>query len=451
MTKYYNCEFLSDVVLQASANTQGNVLLSDFIPGSNFLGMVAANGGYESFGEDAFDVFHSGAVKFGDGHLVISGDRSHKIPLCFFDLKVGEGIFNRLFLEEEEEERLRHEHKQLKQIRTGYMNRKSEYAKPLYTYAQKSKHNREYRRSDDGGMYGYSALRRGSNWIFPVTYSDEKYIAGVEEKLFAASRLGKSKSAQYGKIKITPLQDEVLQEHFEPTDNMTYLYADARLALIDGNGMPTYLPTIENLGLKSGCINWEKTQIRTVAYQPYNYVRKTKEYTRVALGKGSVIAIEGLDSNEKIPEYMGAYTHEGFGRILVNPKFLEARYPKLEKVESITAESKVCDHELVAYLKKKVQKEEDTFAVASSVEQAIPMFKGPSPSQWGQIRIMATTSKTKEELMEKITDFIGSGKSKKQWEGIEEKLLAYIQNHPHPIAFTKLLSMMMPKQTRGGK
>ena len=41
----FQVEFLSDIILQASSNTQGNIEQLDFIPGSNFLGMVAKDYG----------------------------------------------------------------------------------------------------------------------------------------------------------------------------------------------------------------------------------------------------------------------------------------------------------------------------------------------------------------------------------------------------------------------
>ena len=88
ITKYYNCKFLTDIVLPASSNTQGNVALSDFVSGSNFLGMVAT--AYDEFGSDAFEVFHSGGVQFGDAHIAIEGEQTYKIPLAFHSLKVAD-------------------------------------------------------------------------------------------------------------------------------------------------------------------------------------------------------------------------------------------------------------------------------------------------------------------------------------------------------------------------
>ena len=448
--KYYQCEFLSDVILQSSSNTQGNVELSDFIAGSNFLGMVAANGGYDDFGSDAFEVFHSGSVCFGDGHLMLDGKMSYKIPLSYFNLKVGDGNYNRIHLSEEEEKSLRDEKKQLKQRRTGYMDVEAEhFVDPSYRYSQKSAYDRVLRKSKETKMFGYSALEKGTKWAFKVTYSQNKYIEEVEAKLFAATRLGKSKSAEYGQISITALELSLDENGTEPHDNLTYIYANSRLALINDDGMPTLIPSIENLGLKSGNIVWEKTQIKTLSYNPYNYKRETKEYLRSVLAKGSVIVLEGVDDSS-IATKVGVYNSEGFGDILVNPSFLMIKEPKLATYTQTTTlvDASAYNEAVISFLEKKVQDEEDKFDVAASVRDIMSKLVGPSRSQWGQIRTLASTAETKESLMKEIKTFIEKGVSKKQWreKKIDEKLLEAIDSSSSPMAFTKLLAMMMPKQ-----
>jgi hypothetical protein len=77
----FQVEFLSDIVLPASSNTEGNIEHLDFIPGSNFLGMVARS--YIDF-NDSFNVFHSGKVRFGDATLLHEGRATYKMPLSFF-------------------------------------------------------------------------------------------------------------------------------------------------------------------------------------------------------------------------------------------------------------------------------------------------------------------------------------------------------------------------------
>ena len=83
----FEVEFLSDIVLQGSSNSEGNVEALDFIPGSNFLGMVAGAGNYENF-EKPFDIFHSGKVRFGDAHILNEGQTTYKMPLSFFHKKL---------------------------------------------------------------------------------------------------------------------------------------------------------------------------------------------------------------------------------------------------------------------------------------------------------------------------------------------------------------------------
>ena len=78
----FTCEFKSDIVLHSSSNTEGKIDVFDYIAGSNFLGMVAKE--YPSFGSDAFEVFHSGAVRFGDGHIMINGKKSFQVPFAWF-------------------------------------------------------------------------------------------------------------------------------------------------------------------------------------------------------------------------------------------------------------------------------------------------------------------------------------------------------------------------------
>jgi len=450
-TKYYRCEFLSDIVLPASSNTQGNIRLSDFIAGSNFLGMVASNNGYESFKEEAFDVFHSGAVRFFDAHVEIDSKLSYKIPLSFHALKIGDKNFNRLHLDDADETRLRTNQEQLKQHRVGFINEDYSYNIPSYNYTQKSSYDQALRRSKDEGMFGYSALKKGTHWIFKVSYKDDKYIHKVEQRLLGDKKLGKSKSAQYGKVNIVNADNFDSIKTFTPEDNLSYIYLNSRAVLVDKSGNFTTLPSIENLGLSSGEIVWEKTYIKTSSYHPYNSARETKEYTRVCISKGSVITIKNLSQT---PENgIGAFLSEGFGDILINPKFLESKSPQLRKYDVYrpSIASSNYDKNLIGFLEKKADNDNDTLEVSSHVQKVYKTFIQASKSQWGQIRVFATTAKDSNDLVSKITEYIEKGSSKKQWEGISDKLIKEIHASKKPLEFTKLLAMIVSKHTKGSK
>jgi len=449
MIKYYKCTFLSEVILQASSNTQGNVVLADFIAGSNFLGMVARD--YDYFQVDAFKVFHSGDVRFGDGHILVDGKVSYKTPLCYFNLKnEPKEFFNRLHLSDEEEQKLRDEQKQLKQIRSAFMNSEGKYLKPSYNYAQKSKYSRKYRRSEDEGMFGYSALEKGTEWVFKVDYRDEKFIADVEERLIGRRRLGKSKSAQYGQVEIEPMKNPLSLGTFTPNDNLTYVYFNSRVALVDKEGNPQLTPSIENLGLDSGKIDWGKTQLQHSSYNPYNYTRRTKEYTRVVLNKGTVIVIEGLKDKEPLLNGVGVYLNEGFGEVIVNPKFLEPENPTFEEfIEEIVKpkNKEPLDENLLKFLRLKEEQEEDKFAVATEVQNVYKKLLGASKSQWGEIRSIATMASSKEELISEIEKYIENGVAKQQWEDVG--LIEAINGSSQALAFTRLLAKMCREHTKG--
>ena len=447
IVNYYNCEFLSDIVLPSSSNTSGNITLSDFIPGSNFLGIVAKD--YDKF-EDSFTVFHSGDICFGDASLVVDSKISYKIPLSYHKLKIGDGFYNRLHLTSDEEKALREEQKQLKQIRSGFLNEDLSYDTPSYNYSQKSSYDKTLRRSKDEGMYGYSALKSGTNWIFSISYQDERYISQIEQTLLGKQKLGKSKSAQYGAVNITKIDTPKLIDSFTPKDDLTYIYLNSRVVLVDENGNFSATPTIQNLGLSSGEIVWEKTFIKTSSYTPYNYKRQTKEYTRIFLNKGSVIAIK--DCKDTISSKIGAFLSEGFGDILINPSFLEPKYPSLEKYEmkSSLKPTQNYDKTVINFLQTKAKNEKIKFDIASEVQKVYKTLISPSKSQWGEIRSIASKAKNKDDLISKIDDYISNGVAKTQWEDKKQKLFDAINNSKNPLEFTKLLSMIVAKHTKGG-
>lgn len=453
IVKYYKCEFKSDIILNASSNTQGNIELLDFIPGSNFLGMVARY--YDEF-SNSFEIFHSGKVKFCDGSILINGKKSYKIPLTYHNLKLNTDIYyNRLCLEDEEEKQIRDEQHQLKQVRSGYMNMDFEIFKPKYNYSQKSAHDKRLRRSADKEMYGYSALQKGTSWAFKIVYENENLVKEIEERLLGKKRLGKSKTTEYGQVFIDCFDNSKKLENFTSKDGYTYLYANSRLVLIDGAGNPTLEPTIENLRLKSGTICWEKTQIKTTNYSPYNFKRQGHDSARNCIQKGSVIAIKDLKDNlNEIDTFIGAFQSEGFGEVIVNPKFLETKKPNLREYQTPNIkENLAIKDNLLSFLKYKQSLDERKLETIEEVKRVYEKFIGPSKSQWGQIRSMATSSKDSAEFIRKFRDFTTRGKEGKQWKNRRDKLEEAIssKNTNNWQEFVKLLAIITSKHTKGGK
>ena len=455
----FKVTFLSDIVLNSSSNTEGNIETLDYITGASFLGMVAKN--YDEFAKtfDTFDIFHSSKVRFGEATPLFEKKPTYKAPFCFFAPKLDSDkkeVKNNHFIDYNNQTEL---DKQYKQVRNGYITSTLDYLHLEYNYSQKAAYDKDNRKSKDSSMFGYKAIKKGTTWKFSIKFDDvdEKAQNQVIENILGEKYLGKSKTSQYGKVLIEELKD-FKEEKLENLNvsGTTYVYINSTLALFDENGMPTFEPTKENLGLTNASINWEKTQIRTKKFTPYNFKRQTNDYTRLVIEKGSVIALENA-SNEDIDilkNGIGGYLNEGYGEVLINPSFLlkEDSF-SLNKVvkenKKYEVEEKKVDNTLISFLQNKIESKNKTYSLGEKVQEFIDKHKKEfdtvSKSQWGQIRMIVQVHKDsyKDEILKFITKEKDKVTPKKHW----EKGFVSLKNalEKENIEFIKLLSMMMPK------
>jgi len=451
----FNVTFLSDVVLLATSNTEGNSRELDFIPGSAFLGMVAKE--YESF-SDSFQIFHSGDVRFGDGHLLCNNQPTFKMPLSYFHEKLdmdATQIYNHHFIDDFSK------FQQLKQLRSGYITAKKELATLEYNYTQKSAYDATHRRSKEGSMYGYSALQKGLQWQFSVFVSqsvDTQSVEKIKELLQKSTQLGKSKSAQYGKIRIDFVAQESVSNHQALEDEIV-LYAKSRIALHDEMGHPTYDVRYLCDGLNAQNIVMSKSQIRTFSFTPYNNARKTEDSERFCIEKGSVIVLKDITPKqlEQLQGGVGAYLSEGFGEVLINPEFIMDKKPfslvqsskeqtKQNQREKITEAFSDTTLEFLAHRHNATIKKLDLAQeVADFIAKNGSLYNKKMNSQWGTIRSLCS-SYGEDEIYSEVQKYISHGVAKEKWAGAKgEKLLQAIENATGKVAFTKLLAMQMPK------
>ena len=483
----FEITFKSPIILQASSNTQGKMSSLDFIPGSAFLGMVASR--YSDF-SDPFKIFHSGTVKFCDAAPIKDGKEFFKIPLSYFHEKLdGSKIYNHhLLCKYKDEERNKFDDfTQLKQMRSGYINDEKEKLSLKYEYSQKSAYDKERRRSMDSQMYGYEAFRAGMKWRFGVKFEpsvSEGDISRVKETLVRSTRLGKSKSAEYGAVEIKFIgenTDEI--QSFTPPEGYTFVYAKSRLALIDENGNPSYDVKYILPNLSANSVDYKKTQIRISNFTPYNGARATKDYERACINKGSVIALKNLSAEQiaALKNGVGAYLSEGFGEVLINPWFLDGgnvkdnpiEFQKEAETERSTGKIPI-QSDLAKFLKQKQTTKDQALEIAERVADFIKSHKDKfskiSKSQWGAIRSICrdvvtndsvldgkeakisnqTTEEKDENIADQVSKFIRNGVRKANWDCEKETgnghvLLKAIKESKSKLKFTLLLSMQMPK------
>jgi len=301
-------------------------------------------------------------------------------------------------------------------------------------------------------------MKKGLKWQFSIQIEDG--ISPKDEELIKATilkstRLGKSKSAQYGLVEINSIGGVALASQKggakAPLPNITLLYLNSRVALTDKYGNPTYdLKYLFN-GLKDANILYDKCQIKTSTFTPYNGARQTKDYERVCINKGSVIVLENVDI-KNIPLHVGAYQSEGFGEVLVNPSFLGAKSFKFTKDDEANTDilPKKVTTSLAEFLQKRVQKEQDKLIILDKVDAFInnnkELYEKIKPSQWGKIRSICTSGAN--DFKDEINKYVSKGI--KEW---EKKQIDTLLKDDYPLEFIKLISIQMPKRkdTQGAK
>ena len=430
ITKYYKCELLTDVVLNASLATEGNMQSLDYIPGSNFLGIVAEK--YSEFDTDAYDFFHSGKVSFGDAHITKGNYVSYHLPFSLFLDKLNNDIttdkvwvhhgIDKNNYPEENGVKL-----QIKQQRGGYFNKNNDFFKKVEKeFSLKSAYDANERRSKESTMFGFEAIKKGQEFIFSVIYDDDKYVGAVEKILLGNHYIGKSKTAQFGLVNIT-LSDNITEEVNHPVkNNQLIIYAESNLCFFNQFGQATFSPNINKEFGINGNIVWDKSQIRTYSFSPWNNKRNTSSTQRDVILKGSVIAIELKDNVDvqSLPKQVGEYNAEGLGRVIYNPDFLEydnngrwtleGRLNKIEQNESPKTrtmnkiDSAKVNTNLTKLLAKRNNQIINEKEISSKVIEVMnsasanKLKSGVTKTQWGAIREKATHAKDINYLIEQL-------------------------------------------------
>lgn len=429
-TLKFKCTLLSDIILNQKAASEGANNTLDFIPGSNFLGIVAAK--YADFGDDVVEVFHSGKVRFGDAHPVCNGHtniRTLHVPASMYHPKL-KSASEVCYIHHEYDRKGDHEGdggqpQQLKQCRQGFYafdGNAGHKAETTKSYALKSAYDREARRSKDSQMFGYESLDKGAEFLFCVEIDTDELADKIRERLIGEHNIGRSRTAQYGLVNIEECDfEETPSRDIKADGEIVSVYADGRLIFIDENGEPTFRPTAKDLGLEGGDIDRERSQIRTFQYAPWNGKRKTRDADRCGIEKGSVFIVTGCKPRAIESRYVGAYRNEGFGRVIYNPEFLaakagtngEAKF-KLKEGEKGSEQmgkpkpiDKVNGSPLLKYINRAISnKKADEYIreiVNDFVDKYADRFEGERfASQWGAIRTIVMQYKIHAKIYDEL-------------------------------------------------
>lgn len=446
-TLFFRCTLLTDVIVNQKSSSVGNQQTLDFIPGNSFLGIAAAAlyNDPQLSGAEKFKLFHSGDVVFGDAHPEKNGVRTLRVPASYYYPKGKESEHNYYihhgYHRDQDAEKM-----QLKQCRNGFYAIKAnqlDKTSVKMNFAIKSAYDSEKRRSEDEKMYGYQSLCSGQSFLFEVRLTDAvlSFEQAIADVLTGRHRIGRSRTAQYGLVAIKKADESCFREYSQQAEGDCLVYADGRLIFLDhATGQPTYQPTAQDLGLKTGEIVWSLSQIRTFHYSPWNGKRMSFDSERIGIEKGSVFFVKNAEGCPPVSGYVGHYIQEGFGKVIYNPDFLaydtnangKSRYEVCEDETATqnpesSASDVNCNSPLIQYLTQRqenAQQDDDIYnAVNDFCKKYQSRFRdGSFASQWGQIRSIAMTYPSPEKLKEQVDDYVSQGVAKPKWSKMQRAI-----------------------------
>ena len=404
----------------------------NYIPGSNFLGVVARQ--YKDFGKEAYDIFHAGKVRFGDGLPTKGAQISWRMPFSMMTVKnqSEDHIYLQHLITNADGQLKAHlRDKQLKQKRGKFLAADgTEIPDVKKGFRLKSAHDADMRRSRDEQMFGFEFISRGQNFLFSVDYDTDDLLKKVEPLLIGDQRIGKSRTAEYGWVDIKKLDLRFNEKMTFESEGHYLVYIESHLCHFDQHGMPSYEPDPEVFGIRGGKVDWGRSQLRNISWAPWNAKRNTTDTQRHAIAAGSVLCIvpdQGKQMNiSSKTGSTGGFQAEGLGRYIINPFFLSGDIetakatliglsPEQDQIEKQGTSNdfppapKNPSTLLGKYLQHRMTIEhdaqdlmKDVYAALQSDEAKKLMRSKITSSQWGTIRSIAEVSLNYIEMSNKL-------------------------------------------------
>ncbi len=431
----FTVKLLKDVIISQRAAMIGGHNSLDYIPGASLLGASAARLYAELSEQEAYTVFHSGQVRFGNALPLSDTNRlCYPMPNCWHQPKSGQSAFQTTRTEVDVKQlqpkkllnyqfKKYPEHIQPQPLHSGYIALDGRVTHPAHHIRMKAAINPKTGRALESQLFGYTSIPQGMRFGL-VLEADaqvpEKLFKQVIKSLDRTLQLGRSRSAEYGNVMVTKNADwtednQMPLAEAKIADITLWLLSD--LALLDEWGQPTLLPSPQHFGLPEGQLVIEKTFIRSRRYAPFNSHYRRRELERTVLSMGSVLHLALNEPTailpiiQKLQAGVGLYRQAGLGQVWVNPPLLLTPQPSLESalvVDKVTA-PKPPNTLLAKWIMAHVEQSSQAQIIEETVDQWISTLRllyrsaqlltsapqgvlvGPSPTQWGRVLELAKT------------------------------------------------------------
>ncbi|CAM2009565.1 hypothetical protein [Acanthopleuribacter pedis] len=407
----FNIVLESETAVGSPGSIHGGRDSLDYLCGSLLMGATAARL-YNTLGEAAWTVFHTGKVRFGDGlPLSPSGRPTVPMPRCLIAPKQG-GIHKDPGHESWRNAAYQERRPDWKELKGSYLSLAGELVKPQAHYRLKTAVDPRSGVSMSRQLYGYHALAAGQTFR-AVLEADEDVpavvFAQIVNALTGTLRLGRSRSTEYGRCRLVPVATASAELAALPDDGVLNVLLLSDLVVEDSRGVPCPLPLGEDLGLPAAEIDAKRCFVRHGRHRAYNSKYCAFEGDLTLIQRGSVLAYK-LENPKEIlnkppTRWVGLFRQRGFGRIWLNPPFLNTAVPHFGELPRVTRKAApplpdlplahwLLDRQAARHEEDVVQHEAEAWhdelillldgaRVRGGLASHIAV--GPSPTQWGRI------------------------------------------------------------------
>jgi CRISPR-associated protein Csx10 len=422
MRKGLLIELLDPLITSSSSATAGISDVLPYLPGAMLLGATAARGYANGLEKDrAFELFHSGAVKFCDGlPLDEGGNIGLPGPLSLHYPKEKDPWINLVDFSGEDR---KIGYEQLRGKAVGANGK----AIPVKTSATlRTAIDRSTGRAAQSQLFGYQMLDAGQYFHAAIEAESKEsldqviyYLLGEGQtsvKLF----LGRSKSGEFGRVRIS-LCDALQLCPKGKNSQHAYLWCLSDLWAYDDFGQSNIAPDAAFFG-SSGTIDWSRSFTRNRRFSPYNAHWRKRGVERELIHRGSVFVIEN-GSFETGVYWFGAGQEMGYGQILVSAepplnalKVLDIRPVALPQKSAIpggkTSKLAVWLEEMTTDANLDVYEDMESLKQHFASAKAIAGYAiGPGPSQWGSLKTILQRNESHTKFLERTR----SNDTRGQW------------------------------------
>lgn len=457
---------LEPLVLSERAATGGGHRSLRHVPGTALLGVAAARLYPRLSADDAFTLFHSGRVRFLPGLPALDGQQpGWPVPLCLMRPKTGDKTiaFNDC------RDGAVPQGVQVQPLREGFIDAQGRLHQPEMLSVTKTAIEPTTGRVANAQLFSYEALAPGQRLRAAVEADadlPEPLWQALREALCGQRQLGRSRSAEFGRVRIEPIEASAEPGHSVPAGQPYPLWLLSDLAVLDACGQPTAHPSAEDLGLP-GRIDWARSFTRARRYAPWNAYRGGFDAERLVLQAGSVLWIVGSDQPVTAGQRsLGRHVEGGLGRVWIDPPLLRepsltlseagaaatavapAKTPPSPLLDWFLGRAKASQHaqaadQPAAELLRALEKLYQAARSESGLPDSVPV--GPSTAQWRDVANCADGRPDDDTLMHALFDS-GTGIARADRPGWKDPL--WSEADGRPISFSQAFKSLLQKTAR---